>query len=103
MTDQVTLGFAVVNTILALTGIIMTLYAQNYFKGGLLAKTARRGTVVVTLLFLHFFIDLLEDIGAYATPAFVGHFLEFGFTVALTYVAYALVKDWQNFGKISAV
>lgn len=100
MTDQVTFGFAVVNTVLAFTGIIMSFYGQHFFKGGLLAKTARRGTLVVTLLFLHFFLDLLEAIGAYAAPTFVGHFLEFGFTITLTYVAYAFVKDWQNFGKI---
>ena len=100
MTDQVTLGFAVVNTILAFTGIIMTLYGQHYFKGGLLAKTTMRAIVVVTLLFLHFFFDLLDDIGAYPTPAFVGHVLEFGFTITLTYVAYALVRDWQDFRRI---
>ena len=99
MIDPVTTGFAVVNTILAFAGIIMTFYGQYWFKEGLLVKTLRRGSVVATLLFFHFLLDTLRDASILAEPVFLSYILEFGFTIALGYLTFAFIRDWQNFGK----
>jgi hypothetical protein len=99
MADLVTLGFSVVDTILAFAGIVATLYGRYYFKEGLLVKTLSRGTVVVSSMFLHFLLETLGDAGILAVPDIVGILLEFGFTVALAYLMFAFIRDWKSLGE----
>ena len=99
MSDPITAGFAVVNAILAFGGIIMTFYGQYWFKEGLLVKTLKRGPVAATLLFLHYLLDALGYTVFLAVPDLVSKIFEFGFTIALAYLTFAFIKDWQNFGK----
>lgn len=42
------------NPVVAFAGIMITACGQCYFKGGLLARSLRRGTGVAVLLFAHF-------------------------------------------------
>jgi len=96
MIDPVTTGFAVVNTILAFGGIIMTFYGQYWFKEGLLVKTLKRGSVAATLLFLHYLLDALGYIGFLAVLDLVSKIFEFGFTIALAYLTFAFIRDWKT-------
>lgn len=89
-------GVAIVNSLLAFAGVVLTVYGQYYFREGLLVRTFRRGTLVALLLFLHFIVEALGDLGVIAHMPQVGEVLEFAFTLALAYLSYGLIKDWQK-------
>ncbi len=96
MTDSLSVAFAIINTLFASAGVVITLYGQHYFQQGLLARTLIRGTVVAVLLLAHFALDMLAGLGVMEPLPLVGHLLELGFTLGLAYLTYGMIRDWQT-------
>ncbi len=98
MADSIGQGFAIVNSLLAFAGLLMTLYGQRYFKEGLLVKTFRRGAIAAALLFLHFLFITLGEVDVISRSHFIDNVFEFSFTLALAYVTFGLIRDWKSLG-----
>lgn len=98
MIDLVGVVFSVANTLILLGGVVLTLYGQYYFREGILVKTLKRGFVVTVIMFVHFFLNTLNELSILAVPGVVSDVLEFSFTVGLGYLAYAFIRDWKTIG-----
>jgi hypothetical protein len=96
MSDPLIVGFGIVNSILAFVGVVITLYGQHYFQGGILSKTLRRATVVALILFVHYVLGTLADLSVIPYMPLLGEVLELAFTLGLAYLTYGLIRDWQK-------
>ena len=98
MPDTISVVFSVINSVVSFLGLVTVIYGMRYFKEGLPVKSLRRGVLVTLLIFVHFMLDALGELGTVSSPPVIGHVLELAFTLALGYLAYGFIRDWQKIG-----
>ncbi len=92
---SLTLIVAITNMALAIGGLAVNLWGVHHFKSGVIIHTLRRGQVAAVFLLIHFVAVALAvmDITPYTGIEDVSGL---GFMLALAYVTYGFVNDWQH-------
>ncbi len=95
MEVSLSLILATANVVLSIGGLAVNLWAVHHFKSGVIIRTLRRGQIAAVLLLMHFASIALAAMGI--TPyTGIEDISGFGFMLALAYVTYGFVNDWNH-------